>query len=60
MSFDWIVYKELNPDLEKKILFYLTNKSLLQAISTAGLKRTVKDHLFKNRFKNLFNRMGLN
>lgn len=46
-------------DLEKKVSFYLRNQDLIEEISSAGLNRTLRDHLFKDRFNNLFAKMGL-
>jgi spore maturation protein CgeB len=46
-------------DLEKKVFFYLRNPNLIKEISGAGMRRTLKEHLFKHRFKVLFNRIGL-
>lgn len=52
------VYLDVD-DLEKKVVFYLKNPNLIKEISEAGMRRTLKEHLFKHRFKLLFNRMGL-
>lgn len=50
----------LDPDdLLHKVNLYLADEAHREAIAEAGYWRTIKDHTFKNRFENVFNRMGL-
>ena len=50
----------LDPDdLLKKVNFYLTEDKLRESIADAGYARTLADHTFSQRFKRVFQRMGL-
>lgn len=46
-------------DLIEKIKFYLAQDKLRESIALAAYKRTLKDHTFEQRFKHVFQRMGL-
>ncbi len=46
-------------ELVEKVRFYLKNDDLRAFIANAGYRRTLADHTFGARFKDLFQRMGL-
>ena len=46
-------------DLVEKVKFYLAHEALRESIAEAGYKRTLKEHTFAQRFKTVFQRMGL-
>ena len=46
-------------DLVEKTKFYLAHEALRESIAAAGLKRTLEEHTFARRFRNVFQRMGL-
>jgi spore maturation protein CgeB len=46
-------------DLVEKIKFYLMHEELRESIATAGLLRTLNEHTFTKRFKQLFKIMGI-
>jgi spore maturation protein CgeB len=46
-------------DLINKVRFYLSHADLRETIAASGLERTLKDHIFANRFQKVFQRMGL-
>lgn len=49
-----IVVYENNDDLVDKIKYYLLNKNLIADMSACALKRTLRDHTYKNRFEQIF------
>lgn len=50
----------LDPDdLLQKVKLYLANETLRESIAGAGYARTILNHTFKNRFRHVFDRMGL-
>ncbi|WP_332778394.1 CgeB family protein [Polaromonas sp.] len=50
----------LDPDdLLKKVALYLADEPLRETIAEAGYARTMVGHTFGNRFRHVFNRMGL-
>lgn len=50
----------LDPDdLLQKVKLYLADETLREAIAEAGYARTMLNHTFKNRFRHVFDRMGL-
>jgi spore maturation protein CgeB len=50
----------LDPDdLLQKVKLYLADETLRETIAEAGYARTMLDHTFKNRFRDVFDRMGL-
>jgi len=46
-------------DFVEKVRFYLAHESLRESIATAAHDRTLKDHTFAQRFRKVFQRMGL-
>jgi len=46
-------------DLERKVLFYLSNPTIRDEVAISGFNRTVNEHLYKYRFNNIFKIMGL-
>ncbi|MBT8558151.1 glycosyltransferase [Polynucleobacter paneuropaeus] len=50
----------LDPDdLLQKVKLYLADETLRDSIAEAGYARTMLNHTFKNRFRHVFDRMGL-
>lgn len=54
-----IVCYDTKRELLKKIRYYLKHQDEAEAIRIAGHKRALKDHIWENRFKELFNKIGL-
>ena len=52
------VYTDVN-DLIDKIKFYLAHDELRESIAQAAYSRTIRNHTFAQRFKVVFQRMGL-
>lgn len=52
------VYADVD-DLIEKTRFFLTNDELRESIATAAYKRTNEEHIFAQRFKKVFKRMGV-
>jgi spore maturation protein CgeB len=46
-------------DLIKKIRYYLDRDQEREAVAKAGYKRTMKDHTYEQRFRTIFEAMGL-
>lgn len=55
-----IVCYDTKEELLEKIRYYLKHPDEAEAIRIAGHKRALKDHTWENRFKELFNKIGLN
>lgn len=53
-----VIYADVD-DLIEKIRFYLEHDALRESIAEAGYNRTLQEHTFAHRFKNVFSRMGL-
>lgn len=53
-----VCYQDEN-DLIKKIKYYLKNDNERQAIAKAGFMRTIHDHTYEIRFKEIFKKIGL-
>lgn len=53
-----VTYKS-NDDLIEKIKYYLNHPQEQEAIALAGYRRTVQDHTYEKRFKDIFTRIGL-
>ena len=53
-----VIYADVD-DLIEKIRFYLKHDALRESIAEAGYNRTMQEHTFAHRFKNVFTRMGL-
>ncbi len=53
------VYSDAD-DLVDKIKFYLAHDDLREAMADTAYKRTLEQHTFSQRFKTVFQRMGLN
>ena len=53
-----VIYTDVD-DLIEKIRFYLKHDALRESIAEAGYIRTMQEHTFAHRFKNVFTRMGL-
>jgi spore maturation protein CgeB len=47
-------------DLAEKIRYYLDREALREKIAEAGYARTLKEHTYERRFKELFHKIGLN
>lgn len=47
------------PDLIKKIKYYLAHAEEREKISRAGYERTIKEHTYEKRFKDIFGIIGL-
>jgi len=54
-----IVCYNTKEELLEKIRYYLKHQDEAEAIRIAGRKRALKDHKWENRFKELFNKIGL-
>lgn len=54
-----IVCYDTKGELLEKIRYYLEHQDEAEAIRIAGHKRALKDHTWENRFKDLFNKIGL-
>jgi len=46
-------------DLVEKIKYYLAHEEERAAIARAGYERTLRDHTYANRFREIFSRLGL-
>lgn len=46
-------------DMVDKARYYLANDELREAVAAAGYTRTLKDHTFTQRFRQVFRQMGL-
>lgn len=46
-------------DLVRKVRYYLTEDQIRAEVANAGYTRTMKEHTFKERFRTVFRRMGL-
>lgn len=46
-------------DLVRKVRYYLADDQARAAVAQAGHSRTLKEHTFKERFRTVFRRMGL-
>jgi spore maturation protein CgeB len=55
---EMIVYRN-EAEMLDKIIFYLSNPNLADAIRTAGHRRAISDHTSQSRFKSLFTTLGL-
>lgn len=56
-----IVYYDGTPDdLAKKIKYYLEHPKERERIASAGYERTIRDHTYEKRFRDLFKQIGLN
>jgi spore maturation protein CgeB len=53
-----VIYTDVD-DLIEKIRFYLKQDALRESIAEAGYNRTMQEHTFAHRFKNVFTRMDL-
>jgi spore maturation protein CgeB len=54
-----IVYYKNLPDLIEKIKYYLQADKEREEIARAGYQRTMREHTFENRFKEIFKIIGL-
>ena len=54
-----IVCYDTKGELLEKIRYYLKHPDEAEAIRIAGHKRALKDYTWENRFKELFNKIGL-
>jgi len=54
-----IVCYNTKEELLEKIRYYLKHQDEAEVIRIAGHKRALKDHTWENRFKELFNKIGL-
>jgi len=54
-----VVYKDTK-DLISKINYYLANDDERRRIARAGYERTTREHTYERRFKELFDKVGLN
>lgn len=54
-----IVCYDTKEELLEKIRYYLKHPDEAEAIRTAGHERAIKDHTWENRFKELFDKIGL-
>ena len=52
------VFKDKN-DLVEKCKYYLSHEEERKNIAFAGYQRTIKEHTYEQRFKEIFNLMGL-
>lgn len=55
-----IVCYETKEDLLDKVKYYLKNQDEAEIIRKAGHRRALRDHTWENRFKYLFQKIGLN
>ena len=55
---EMVFYKDI-PELIEKIRFYLAHPAEREAIAKAGYERTIKEHTFEQRFKEIFSAMGI-
>lgn len=53
-----VVFFDGRDDLIKKVRYYLTHESERAAIAQAGYERTMRDHTYALRFKDIFRQMG--
>ncbi len=53
-----VVFRNVG-DLVKKIRYYLTHDREREAIAKAGYERTLRDHTYEKRFRDIFEAMGL-
>lgn len=53
-----VVYKDIN-DIIKKIKYYLIHDLERESIAKAGYERTLRDHTYEKRFKEIFKIIGL-
>ncbi len=54
-----IVCYETKEELLDKVKYYLKNPQQAEQIGIAGYKRATKDHTWENRFKKLFDKIGI-
>ncbi|MBU6500567.1 MAG: glycosyltransferase [Patescibacteria group bacterium] len=53
-----VIYKHI-PDMVDKIRYYLAHDDERQAIAKAGYERTVREHTYEKRFREIFKAIGL-
>jgi len=53
-----VTYKSQD-DLIKKIKYYLNHLKEREKIAQAGYKRTIQDHTYEKRFRDIFGWIGL-
>ena len=53
-----VIYRD-TPDLIEKIKYYLGHDQERESISEAGYLRTLKDHTYEKRFKDIFKKINL-
>lgn len=54
-----VVFFDDRDDLIEKVRYYLTHESERAAIARAGYDRTMRDHTYALRFRDIFRRMGI-
>lgn len=54
-----MVFYRSTEDLIKKIKYYLAHEEERERIARAGYERTLREHTYENRFRELFYRIGL-
>jgi len=55
-----IVIYESTKDLINKIRYYLEHDDERKAIQKSGYERTLREHTYETRFREIFRQLGLN
>lgn len=55
-----MIFYRSTQDLVEKIEYYLNRPEERERIARAGYERTVREHTYENRFRELFRKIGLN
>lgn len=55
---EMVFYKNI-PDLIEKVKYFISHDEEREAIARAGYERTIKDHIYEKRFREIFSKIGL-